>query len=158
MRTGSPAKTPAARIQPLGPAGPRVGGGGSPGQVREPGDRPGPGGGVAGGLRDLDDDLVLPGAEGQAGDAGPLDEVGGVADQADMGVQQGVPARGGGGHDDAPSVVPGVTASLGIVPGRGMTFANDAGPRRNAAAPPSPAAAGSWSRSAPAARMPRTVR
>ena len=53
---------------------------------------------------------------------------------------------------------PGVTASLGTVPGMGMTFANDAGPRRNAAAPPSPAAAGSWSRSAPAARMPRTVR
>ena len=66
--------------------------------------------------------------------------------------------RDGGGHDGAPSAVTGVTASLGIVPGRGMTFANEAGPRRNAAAPPSPAAAGSWSRSAPAARMPRTVR
>ena len=57
-----------------------------------------------------------------------------------------------------PPWFPGVTASLGTVPGMGMTFANDAGPRRNAAAPPSPAAAGSWSRSAPAARMPLTVR
>ena len=158
MRTGWPAKTPAARNPALGPAGPRVGGGGSPGEVCEPGYRPGPGGGVADGLRDLDDDLVLLRAGGQAGDAGPLNQVGGVADQADVGVQRGVPARGGAGHDDAPSVVPGVTASLGIVPGMGMTFANDAGPRRNAAAPPSPAAAGSWSRSAPAARMPRTVR
>ena len=65
---------------------------------------------------------------------------------------------GDGGHDGAPFAVTGVTASLGIVPGRGMTFANDAGPRRNADAPPSPAAGGSWSRSAPAARMPRTVR
>jgi len=142
----------------LGRAGPGVGGGGSPGEAREPGDRPGAGGGVADGLRDLDDDLVLPGAEDQAGDAGGLDEVGGVADQPDVGVQQGVPARRGGGYDDAPSAVSGVTASLGIVPGMGMTFANEAGPRRNAAAPPSPAAAGSWSRSAPAARMPRTVR
>jgi len=62
------------------------------------------------------------------------------------------------GHDGAPFVVPGVTASLGTVPGMGMTFANDAGPRRNADAPPSPAAAGRSSRSAPAARMPRTVR
>jgi hypothetical protein len=44
------------------------------------------------------------------------------------------------------------------VPGMGMTLANEAGPRRNAAAPPSPAAAGSWSRSVPAARMPLTVR
>ena len=77
---------------------------------------------------------------------------------ADVGGQLAGPARGGGGHDVTSAVVPGVTASLGIVPGMGMTFANDAGPRRNAAAPPSPAAAGSWSRSAPAARMPRTVR
>ena len=36
----------------------------------------------------------------------------------------------------------GRTASLVTAPGRGMTFANDAGPRRNADAPPSPAAAG----------------
>ena len=34
-----------------------------------------------------------------------------------------------------------MTASLVIVPGMGMTLANEAGPRRNAAAPPSPAAA-----------------
>ena len=67
--------------------------------------------------------------------------------------------HGDGGHDGAPSAVAGVTASPGIVPGRGMTFANEAGPRRNAAAPPSPAeGGGSWSRSVPAARMPRTVR
>ena len=31
-----------------------------------------------------------------------------------------------------------------MVPGSGMTFAKEAGPRRNAAAPPSPAAAGGW--------------
>jgi hypothetical protein len=43
--------------------------------------------------------------------------------------------RDGGGHDGAPFAVTGVTASLGIAPGMGMTFANDAGPRRNAAAP-----------------------
>ena len=78
-----------------------------------------------------------------------------------------VPERGGqgaavgngdGGHDVASAVFPWRTASLVTVPGRGMTFANDAGPRRNADAPPSPAAAGSVSRSVPAARMPLTVR
>jgi hypothetical protein len=69
-----------------------------------------------------------------------------AADQADVGGQRAVPARGGGGHDGAPFVVTGVTPALGIVPGMGMTFANDAAPRRDAAAPPSSAAAGSWSR------------
>jgi hypothetical protein len=103
------------------------------------------------GRLELGDDLVLLGVEGQAGDAGLLDQVGGGADQADEGGQRAVPARGGGGHDGAPFVVTGVTASTGIVRGMGMTFANDAGPRRDAAAPPSPAAGG-WSRSAPAAR------
>ena len=50
------------------------------------------------------------------------------------------------------------TASLVTVPGIGMMLANEAGPCRNAAAPPSPAAAGNVSRSVPAARMPLTVR
>ena len=72
--------------------------------------------------------------------------------------ERGAPARGGCGHDVIPVVLSGRTALQVTAPGRGMTFANDAGPRRNAAAPPSPAAAGSWSRSVPAARMPLTVR
>ena len=106
--------------------------------------------------------------DGQARDAGLLEQVRGGADQLDVRGQpgglrpgpgvRGRHARGGGGHDVACVVLAGRTVSLVIVPGRGMTFANDAGPRRNAAAPPSPAAAGNWSRSVPAARMPLMVR
>ena len=51
-----------------------------------------------------------------------------------------------------------MTASLVMVPGRGMTLAKEAGPRKNAAAPPSPAQAGGWPVSVPAARMPLMVR
>ena len=158
MRTGWPAKTPAARIQPWVPPG--RGSGAAVPPVR-PASRATALARAAASPMACGTWMTISSGSGERARPGMpdgLDEVGGGADQADMGVQQGVPARGGGGHDDAPSAVPGVTASLGIVPGMGMTFANDAGPRRNAAAPPSPAAAGSWSRSAPAARMPRTVR
>jgi len=93
---------------------------------------------------------------GQAGVQGG--EHAGQLEVAQRGCERAAVGDGDSSHDVASSVVPGVTASLGIVPGMGMTFANDAGPRRKAAAPPSPAAAGNWSRSFPAARMPLTVR
>ena len=93
----------------------------------------------------------------QARDAGLLEQVRGGADQAGVGGQRGR-AGGRGGHDLASRAVQGCTASLVTVPGIGMMLANEAGPRRNAAAPPSPAAAGSASASAPAARMPLIVR
>ena len=149
----------AAGVDPAaGPAGLGVGCGLASGEGGQPGDPGGAGRGIAAGLGDLDDDLVRLRPDGQAGDAGLLDQVRGGADQAHVGGQRGVPARGGGGHGVISAAFPGRTASLVTVPGRGMTFANDAGPRRNAAAPPSPAAAGSVSRSVPAARMPLTVR
>ena len=113
---------------------------------------------AAGDLGNLDDDLARFRIEGQPGGAGLLDQVRGGADQAHVGGQRAVPARGDGGHCVTSAAFPGRTASLVTVPGRGMTFANDAGPRRNAAAPPSPAAGGASSRSVPAARMPLMVR
>ena len=99
-----------------------------------------------------------PGEEGQAGDAGRSTRSAAARIRRTWAASRAFPLAVAAVMTMPPAVVPGVTASLGIVPGMGMTFANEAGPRRNAAAPPSPAAAGSWSRSAPAARMPRTVR
>ena len=128
-----------------------------------PADPPGQGHGLAAGDLVLAEDLEevqvaeFPGAGlGEAGVEGG--EHAGQLQVAQRRGERAAVGDGDGGHDGAPFAVTGVTASLGIVPGMGMTFANDAGPRRNAAAPPSPAAAGSWSRSVPAARMPRTVR
>ena len=91
---------------------------------------------------------------------GLLEQVRGGADQRGAWAASGGCARGGGGHDVASRrALGGVHGVAGDrSPGIGMTLANDAGPRRNAAAPPSPAAAGSASRSVPAARMPLMVR
>ena len=108
----------------------------------------------------LDGDPLVVDGQGQARDAGPLDERGGGAQGVRLGGQRpgwqqpAVLRR----HEVTPLVPDGRTASLVTAPGRGMTFANDAGPRRNADAPPSPAAAGSRSASVPAARTPLTVR
>ena len=49
---------------------------------------------------------------------------------AQRGGQRAAVGHGHGGHDVTCAVLAGVTASLGIVPGMGMTLANDAGPRR----------------------------
>src|ERR1035441_9222127 len=122
----------------------------------ERGDGGGPGGGGPGAGGDADDEAAVPvGGDGQARSACVLEERGG----SPQGVSLGGGARGGG-HDVASAVFPGGTASLVIALAgrRGMPCATDAGPRRTAAAPPSPAAAGSVSRSVPAARMPLTVR
>ena len=72
---------------------------------------------------------------GQAGVQGG--EHAGQLQLAQRGRERAAVGHGHGGHDVTFLVVVGVTASLGIVPGIGMTFANEAGPRRNAAAPPS---------------------
>ena len=136
---------PAAGRAGAGVAGRLAAGGG--GQQRDRSRPAGRAGQVSG---HLDGDLVLIDGQGQAGDAGLLDERGGGAQRVRQGGQrpgreQPRRRRPDGGHDVAPVPAP-ATASLVIVPGIGMTLANDAGPRRNAAAPPSPAAAGSWPR------------
>lgn len=142
----------------LGPAGLEDPGGRGAGEGGEPVDDGGAFGGAAAELGDLDDDSAGLGVNRQAGDAGLLDEVGGGADQPHVPGQRAGLARGRGGHGVTSAGLAGVTASLGTVPGRGMTFANEPGPRKNAAAPPSPAAVAGSSRSVPATRMPLTVR
>ena len=147
MCTGCPANVPRAQIQPQVRPGWGSGAGSHPVRAASRATLAVRDGVSPAGLGDLDDDLVRLRPDGQAGDAGLLDQVRGGADDAHVGGQRDVPARGGGGHGVISAASPGRTASLVTVPGKGMTLANDAGPRRNAAAPPSPAAAGSWSRS-----------
>jgi hypothetical protein len=85
------------------------------GQQRDRG-RAGGRAGQAGGH--LDEDLVLIDGQGQAGDAGGLDERGGGAQRVGLGGQrpggqQPAGARGGGGHRVTCAGFGGVTASAG---------------------------------------------
>ena len=118
----------------------------------------------------LDGDLVCADGQRQPGDAGVLDERGRGAQGVRLGGQRPrrdqaggglAAARDGGGHDiTSPPAVPpmGGTLVVALAGRMGTTLAKDAGPCKNAAAPPSPAAAGTCSRSVPAARMPLMVR